>query len=260
MKKISLIGFAFIFYLGAICQDSKTDKIEALIELMSTEQRMNNMINNLINESLKTADSYDSVFWNEYKVRAMNSINDTLKPQIISIYDKYFSNEEIDYMYEFYSSDIGKQTLFKYVKLLQELMLIGLNCGEKISEQIIQNLQEKEDQEIDFKMNNVFEGCSRFKTGKFEQAINDTIILHYERDEDRQIETYGQGRAMYDIKWLNECRYTLTLVETNNPYDQDFIGATTIVNIYESNVNTYKFYYKLENTEEIYEGEMTKIE
>ncbi len=54
MKKISLIGFAFIFYLGAICQDSKTDKIEALIELMSTEQRMNNMINNLINESLKT--------------------------------------------------------------------------------------------------------------------------------------------------------------------------------------------------------------
>lgn len=260
MKNISLFGLAFLFYLGAVCQDTKTDKIEALIELLSTEDRMSNMITNLINESLKTASSFDSIFWDEYKVRAINSFNDTLKPQIIAVYDKYFSDEEIDYMYEFYSSELGRQTLKKYDMLLQELMLIGLKFGEEISDQIIQDIEQKEEEEIDFKMNNVFEGCSRFKTGKFEHAINDSIIILYERDEKQQIETFGQGRAVYDIKWLNDCRYTITLVETNNPYNQDFIGTTTVVNIYEFDGNKYKFYYKLENTEEIFEGEMTKIE
>lgn len=260
MKKALMLGFVFLLYLGAICQDTKTEKIEALIELLSTEERMSSMITNLINESLKTASSFDSAFWDEYKVRALNSYNDTLKPQIISIYDKYFSDEEIDYMYEFYSSEIGKQTLKKYDMLMQELMLMGLKFGEEISDQVIQDIEEKEDEEIDFKMNNVFEGCSRFKTGKFEVVINDTIILQYERDEKRQIETYDPGRAVYDINWLNDCRYTLTLIETNNPYDQSYIGATTIVNIYESDMDSYKYYYKLENSEEIYEGEMTKIE
>lgn len=260
MKKISLLGFAFLFYLGAICQDIKIDKIEALIDILSTEERMSSMITNLIEESLKTADSFDSIFWDEYKVRAINSYNDTLKPQIITIYDKYFTDVEIDYMYEFYSSEIGKQTLKKYDMLLQELMIMGLKFGEQISDQIIQNIEQKEEEEIDFKMNNVFEGCSKFKTGRFNVVINDTIILNYERDEKRQIETYGQGRAVYEINWVNDCRYTLTLLETNNPYDQNFIGATTIVNIYESNKNSYKYYYKRVNSEEIYEGEMTKIE
>jgi uncharacterized protein len=260
MKPIFLITFAFLFYLNAFCQDSKIEKIEALIDLMNTEQRMSDMINNLVNESLKAADSSDSVFWNEYKARVGNVVTDFLKPQIISIYDKYFSGEEINYIYDFYSSDLGKQTLVKYDKLLQELMLIGMSFGKRISNQIIEDIQEQEKKEIDFKMNNVFTGCSRFKTGKYKQLINDTLALHYERDDKRQIEMFGQGRAVYDIDWLNDCRYTLILVETNNPYDQNYIGAKTIVNIYETGDNSYKFYYKLESREDIYEGEIMKIE
>lgn len=259
MRKITLIGFALLFSLNAISQDSKIDKIESLIDLLNTEQRMSSMIDNLINESLKTADSYDSLFWKEYKVKSTNIVNDTLKPQIVAIYDKYFTDLEIDYMHDFYSSDIGKQTLYKYDQMLQEIMLLGLNVGEKISEQIVQEIEEKEDREIGFKMNNVFEGCSRFQVGKFEQVVNENVTFYYERDENRQIETFGEGRAVYDIKWLNDCRYTLTLVETNNPYSQEFIGSTTVVNIYESDDKTYKFYYKLQDSDDIYEGEMKMI-
>ena len=260
MKKKLLIALAFLFQLNAICQESKTEKIEALIDLMSTEERMSTIINNLVNESLKSADSFDSVFWNEYRSRIENGIIDSLKPQIISIYDTYFTEEEIDYMYEFYSSDLGKTTLAKYDKVQQELMLIGMSFGQKVTARILDEFQAKEDQEIDFKMNNIFSGCSKFKTGKFKQVIRDTLVFYYERDEKQQIETFGKGRAVYDIKWLNDCRYTLTLVETNSPYDQNFIGLTTIVNIYESDEDSYKFYFKVENTEDIYKGEMIKTE
>lgn len=259
MKKIFLLGFILTFSFGAVCQDSKADKIEALIELLSTEERMNNIIDNLINESLKNADAFDSAFWKEYKVRAIKGINDTLKPQIISVYDKYFTDEEINYMYEFYSSEIGQQTLIKYNQLMQELLLMGMNFGETISKEIFLDLEEKEKQETDYRINNEFTGCERFKTGKFKLAINDSTVVFYERDKNRQIETYGQGRSVSEIKWLNECRYSLTLIETNNPYDQEHIGRELIVNIYETTEDSYKFYFKLGNSEDIYEGEMTMI-
>jgi hypothetical protein len=260
MKKVLLFIFTFFICIGATCQVTKTQKIEALTDLQNTEARMSTMTANLINELLKTADSFDSAFWEEYKAKAATNYCDSIKPQIISIYNKYFTDEEINYMYEFYSSEIGKQTLKKYDLVMQELLLMGLAYSEKISDQILNELEQKEKAEIDYKMNHAFEGCSSFKTGKYTYTLNDSVTLIYERDEKHQTETFGQGKSVFEINWINDCRYSLTLIETNNPYDQSFIGTTTIVNIYEINKDSYKYYYKLENSDEVYEGKMTKVE
>jgi hypothetical protein len=230
------------------------------MELFNTEQRMTMIMDNLINEQLKEANHSDSVFLLSYKDKFLLSFRDSIQPKIINVYDKYLSDQEIKYLYNAYSSDIGKEAFNKVDKMWQELMIIGMQYGGEIVDQVSAELQENEDAEVDYKMNNEFSGCQDFKTGKFKQVINDSVTYFYQRNDTTQIETYGEGKSIFKINWLNDCRYILTLIETNNPYAQDYIGFKMTVNIYDTKNDSCKFMYHYDNDENIYEGELIKIE
>jgi len=56
--------------------------------------------------------------------------------QVIPLYDKYFTGEEIKQMIAFYSSDLGRKTISVMPSLLQESMAIGQKWGQSLAPEI----------------------------------------------------------------------------------------------------------------------------
>lgn len=60
----------------------------------------------------------------------MDDIIDDIYETVIPIYDKYFTNDEILGIIDFYNSDLGKIYLSKMGAVTMESMLIGQKHGE----------------------------------------------------------------------------------------------------------------------------------
>ncbi len=99
-------------------------------------QVMQNMIN-----TFKTGyPNVDPSFWDDF----MKEVSpEDLVNMVIPVYDRNFTDEEIDGMLAFYSSPVGQKVLAKLPVVLQESMEAGQSWGAEISKKIIQRLQQK---------------------------------------------------------------------------------------------------------------------
>ncbi len=68
--------------------------------------------------------------------------------EIIPIYDKYFTEDEIIQLMDFYHSDIGKSYLKNMGNITMESMKIGEKTAQLIMERIKNHQQEKASQEV----------------------------------------------------------------------------------------------------------------
>ena len=86
-------------------------------------------------------DTYPDVpqeFWD----KALSKINgEELKNIVVPIYDKYYTEEDIDALIAFYKSDIGKKVLQVTPMVTQESMEAGKQWGQKLAEEIIEELE-----------------------------------------------------------------------------------------------------------------------
>lgn len=104
--------------------------------------------------------------------------------------------------------------------------------------------------------------CKKFHIGKFEiidNKINHHVI--FERDTEFQIETNQNSGAITKckIKWLDDCTYVLTYLESNEEAAKKFIGKTLTVTITESNDSKYYFDALLEGLESKISHFVTKL-
>ncbi|MBO3463605.1 DUF2059 domain-containing protein [Aetokthonos hydrillicola Thurmond2011] len=68
---------------------------------------------------------------------------DDLLNELIPIYSKYYSNEDINQLIAFYQSPIGKKTIAVLPQLTQESVLIGQRYGLEAGKRAIQKLEEE---------------------------------------------------------------------------------------------------------------------
>lgn len=102
--------------------------------------------------------------------------------------------------------------------------------------------------------------CSKFKTGTFKyvsSGVQNTIIT---RNDSIQIETDVKNgfKLTGSIKWLSDCKYTLTYIGVSNSNYSSIIGTTFNVDITSTAKNTYK--YSAYNDTRKITGELIKIE
>jgi hypothetical protein len=103
-------------------------------------QIMNQMIS-----TFKTSHSaINDEFWEELKkeVKAEDFEN-----MILPIYDKYYSESDIDQLIVFYNSPIGKKMISTMPQVMQESMTAGQKLGKEIAEKFIAKLKENDDLE-----------------------------------------------------------------------------------------------------------------
>ena len=87
--------------------------------------------------------SYSTVkqeFWDNFR-KEINA-ND-IENLILPVYDKYYTETDIDQLITFYNSPIGKKMINTMPLVMQESMKAGQNWGREIGEKVLARLKEK---------------------------------------------------------------------------------------------------------------------
>ena len=130
MLNLKAVCFSAMIILGGACQhahatEPTTDqKIETLMRGIDFDQQRHGMLDQISNAMKATSvvvpgpfiDRMTSIFMENYEEIFSNQKQDT-----ISIYKSVYSEEEIDAMYDFYSTPVGNRILDKNSRLVKAI-------------------------------------------------------------------------------------------------------------------------------------------
>ena len=139
--RTSILSF-FLLFLCAYSfgqQKSKSEKIHQLLEVTGSGKLGVQVARNLLSQYEKTFTSVDKQFWIKFS-KELNP--EELISLIIPIYDKYFSEEEIDQLLAFYNTPLGIKLIKATPKIMEESMQIGSTWGKKLRETIMKRLMD----------------------------------------------------------------------------------------------------------------------
>lgn len=121
-------------------QSSKTLKIKQLMELTGMGKMAVQVMDQIISTTAVRNPKVDTKFWEEFS----KSINpEDLVNLMIPVYEKFYSEEDIDNIISFYNTPTGKKMIQVLPDLTQESMRVGQQWGMKVTEDILKKLKDK---------------------------------------------------------------------------------------------------------------------
>ena len=141
MKRIILILLTCIWTASGFSQKNTiTDHARQLLELTGSANLGIQVMNNMIASFKKQLPNVPGEFWDEFS----KEINpQDLVDLIVPIYAKYYTDEELTKLIEFYKSPLGQKVVEKLPLITQDSYTAGENWGRKISEKVATKLKEK---------------------------------------------------------------------------------------------------------------------
>lgn len=137
MKKI-LFGTAFLLASMMFAQTSKEKKINEFIQLTEIDKLGKQSIDKMIDIYKKQFSDLPEEFWIEFKKEANE---DELTRMYIPIYDKYYSESDLDALIKFYKTPTGKKMIAVMPDLMKESMEKGRIWGEVISKKVMAKME-----------------------------------------------------------------------------------------------------------------------
>ena len=113
----------------------KIENIKELMELNGGKKSYENSIMGIIDSIKHLVPNYED---GKFKSEDLNDIIEDIYAQVIPIYDKNFTNEEIVGIIEFFKTPIGKSYLSKMGAVALESMHIGNKHGEIVYNKLIE--------------------------------------------------------------------------------------------------------------------------
>jgi uncharacterized protein len=125
---------------GAEVSKEKRQEIEKMLRLTGMERIVSQMMTQLVASLKGSLTDVPEEFWTKFqeKVKAQD-----LLEEIIPLYDKYYSLEDLKAVNAFYESPAGKKILATLPQIMQESMKIGQQWGAKIGRQAAQEAEEE---------------------------------------------------------------------------------------------------------------------
>ena len=135
MKKVILFATLLVLTSFNLTAATKKDKIIQLFGLMNSDKMINSMVDNMSkmfqNQSSELKDArkdsiqkvYMAYVMDETKAFSKNLINNDM----VIIYDKYFTENEVDKYIEFYQTPEGKKFLDQTPNIQNDLMTSVIN-------------------------------------------------------------------------------------------------------------------------------------
>jgi len=122
--------------------NSKRQDIKKLVDLQNSKemgiQVMKTMLDSFRSSGLDIPDDFIEEFLDE-------ELFSELLDQLIPIYEKHLTHQEVKELIEFFESPVGKMLIQKQPLITQESMVVGMEWGRKISLQVLQKLRDTED-------------------------------------------------------------------------------------------------------------------
>jgi len=120
-------------------EKTKEEKVRTLITMSGSGDMGIQMIDTLIPQYKKMLPDVPESYW--IKVKKNVDVNELID-LIIPIYVKYYTDDDITKLIEFYESDIGQKMIKISPLMMQDSMDAGQAWGEKMGEKIIIELTE----------------------------------------------------------------------------------------------------------------------
>jgi hypothetical protein len=132
--------FVLVFFVGVsafgIYGQTKNDDIVRLLRISGSDKMSEQVFDAMILQ-FNTLPGVPNEFW----VRFRQRINfDDLLYQMIPIYDRYYTHDEIKQLIAFYGSPLGRKMVEVAPSIMQESMAIGQSWGERLGQNIVNEL------------------------------------------------------------------------------------------------------------------------
>lgn len=139
MKK--LLSAVFLMLFSFTFSQTKTQKIQELLNLTLSSYNDVILAETFIGEFKKIYPNVSEEFWKNFSKNNIKS--QELQNLIIPIYDKYYTDSDLDGLLHFYRSDIGKKIITNLPIITAESKEVGEKWGRRIGEKLILELEEK---------------------------------------------------------------------------------------------------------------------
>ncbi len=141
MKKTTLTFLLSGLTLFCFSQDSsKIASIKTLLEVTGSGKLGVQVIKTMFTSFRQSLPEVPEEFWSNF----MKEVNpEVLTVMIIPIYDKHYTQTEINKMIEFYQTDLGKKIISTMPQIMQESMEVGKAWGQEVGKKVYDNLKEK---------------------------------------------------------------------------------------------------------------------
>ena len=121
----------------AVYGQTKNDDIVKLLRISGTDKLADQMMDAMIPQFQQLVPDIPKAFWDKF--RAKLNIDDLLFA-CVPAYSKYYTHDEIKQLILFYESPLGKRMVEVAPLLTQETMAIGQKWGEKLGQEIVNEL------------------------------------------------------------------------------------------------------------------------
>ena len=141
MKKLLLIPvFLFATLLSQAQQKASKESIRTLLEMSGSARVGIQVMTNMIAAYRESYPQVPQAFWDDFLKEAKP---ETLVEMIIPVYEKHYTQEEVQGLIAFYQSPLGKKVITTMPLIAQESYSIGTEWGKKLAEQVGKKLQEE---------------------------------------------------------------------------------------------------------------------
>jgi hypothetical protein len=140
MKILIIILFVFGFAFNTLPQSTtKQAKIRQLLELTGSAKLGVQVAESVFKNFKAAHPEVNEQFWSQI-LKKINT--ESLIDLILPIYEKHFTEEDIDQMIVFYNSPVGKKFISCMPQITQEAMTAGMQWGQQLGEQVTRELEE----------------------------------------------------------------------------------------------------------------------
>ncbi|WP_297985406.1 DUF2059 domain-containing protein [uncultured Chryseobacterium sp.] len=135
MKKIIIIASLFVGVFSFA--QTKKEKIEAFLQLTNSANMGIQMASQFLDSFKNTYPDVPNEFWEEIK-KEMKP--EDIENMIIPIYEKHFTEKEIDDFIAFYNTPSGKKMIEKMPIVFQESQAVGQEWGRGIAKKVFEKI------------------------------------------------------------------------------------------------------------------------
>jgi hypothetical protein len=138
MRKL-LLFLIFITEISTfgIYGQTKNDDILKLLKISGSGKLAEQIMDAMIPQIQQLVPDIPDTFWIKFKEKL--NVDDLLY-SCIPAYNKYYTHDEIKQLITFYESSLGKRSVEVTPFLMQETMAVGQKWGEKLGQDIINEL------------------------------------------------------------------------------------------------------------------------
>ncbi|MEM6731907.1 MAG: DUF2059 domain-containing protein [Myxococcota bacterium] len=123
-------------------EGGKANKIRKLLEVTGTTELGKQILSQMFPSFRKMAPQVPNAVWTDLE-KTMSSKVGELEGILIPIYDRHFTESDIDALITFYQTPVGKKFVQKLPVVTQESMTAGQKWGLKIGDQVVRELRSK---------------------------------------------------------------------------------------------------------------------